>query len=73
MVHQQTDFIEVIHSLKENQQTMRNLEFAAALQYGELFWLNAEFHHSDIATLMEKHNADINYYLHQFNSSINLN
>lgn len=73
MEHQQTHIIEVIQSLKENQQALRNLEFTAAREYGELFWLNIDFHSSNIAALMERHNADINYYLHQCTSSINLN
>lgn len=69
MINQQSDIMDVIRSISENRQKLQDLEVFATVQWGELYWLNAKFQNSDIATLMERHNADINYYLHQFNSS----
>jgi len=73
MINQQTDLIKDIYSIKDNRQAMRELEFEASVEYGEFYWHNTDFQESDIAMLMEKYNAEINYYTHQFNLSINLN
>jgi len=65
--------VEVIHSLKENIKAFQDLEISATKQWGKLYWLDSDFQDSKIATIMEKTNAEINYYSHQFNSSIHLN
>lgn len=64
--------IEMIFYIKRNKKAMRDLQAIATKKWGELYFLNKDFHSSVIAIMMEKHNADIDHYLYQF-FSINQN
>ena len=73
LLSSENQIIEAIHSYKESVKELQDLERYATNKWGELYWLNEDFHDSSVPAMMEKHNADVDYYLHQFNSTMHLN
>lgn len=65
--------IEVLNSIKENEEKLQDLVNQSAILWGELFWLNSDFQTSCVAVIMEKISTDIHYDLQKFNSFIFLN